>query len=402
MNKIHVLLVLSLALSCIWLSSNTFSTLGAINAKNVISLYGTIQSTQGTTPVNKAMYMYGGDQNSWLQYSDQTFVANNFGLIDVWWNTNSQSLASIKSKNPNIKIIGYKDVAGQYSYDDDWNIVNSNENWFVHDANGNRIQDTQYGWYLMDIGSLGWRQHYSSYVNSEINAKPSFDGVFADDVAPTLGGSYSSTVPASVISNWHTNMVEFLQYVKANLPFGKILIINTQEGIEYQSESTDYRNAADGFMIEGYLHAIWQQASEMPSQYTINREIAALSMYSSSKIVWAESGSVSPTPDMVKSCYAMFLLGINGTNGYFGFNDWPSSDGSHGYYSIMDTNIGSPTGPYYQSQNIYIRDFTAGKVLFNPTATTYTINLGGTYKLLDGTTVTTITLNPYSGEILTK
>ncbi len=65
----------------------------------------------------------------------------------------------------------------------------------------------------------------------------------------------------------------------------------------------------------------------------------------------------------------------------------------------MGTRIGSPVGAYYQSQNVYMRDFSGGKVVSNPTGGSYTVNLGGNYKLLDGTTVSSVTLAAYSAEI---
>jgi hypothetical protein len=125
------------------------------------------------------------------------------------------------------------------------------------------------------------------------------------------------------------------------------------------------------------------------------------------KIVWCASGSIVNSDSnemarMVKYCYASFLLGANGPKAHWGFNTWVSGDGSNGYYSIMDTQVGSATGTYYQSQNVYMRDFTNAKALFNPSPNTYTINLGGTYKTLSGTTVTSITISAYSGEILLR
>ena len=87
----------------------------------------------------------------------------------------------------------------------------------------------------------------------------------------------------------------------------------------------------------------------------------------------------------------------------FGFNDWFSFDGSHGYYPIMDTSIGSPTGATYQSQNVYMRDFTGGKVLLNPSDIQHTVgDLGGVFDDLAGQSVTSVTLAPHSGEILVK
>jgi hypothetical protein len=47
-----------------------------------------------------------------------------------------------------------------------------------------------------------------------------------------------------------------------------------------------------------------------------------------------------------------------------------------------------------------MRDFTNGKVLFNPSANSYTINLGSTY-YLNGSPITSLWVAAYSGYILT-
>jgi hypothetical protein len=64
--------------------------------------------------------------------------------------------------------------------------------------------------------------------------------------------------------------------------------------------------------------------------------------------------------------------------------------------------IGSPTDTYHQSQNVYVRDFTNGLALVNPSATTsYSVTLSGAYQDLYGHSVgTQVTLPPASGLVL--
>ena len=40
--------------------------------------------------------------------------------------------------------------------------------------------------YLMDVGNVGWRQHWLSYVNKKLEACSAYNGIFADDVWDTL------------------------------------------------------------------------------------------------------------------------------------------------------------------------------------------------------------------------
>jgi hypothetical protein len=51
---------------------------------------------------------------------------------------------------------------------------------------------------------------------------------------------------------------------------------------------------------------------------------------------------------------------------------------------------------------VYRRTFTKGIALVNPTTSTYTVSLGGSYKDLDGVRRTSITMAPHTGEVLVK
>jgi len=354
-------------------------------------------TTQPT--INKAVGVYGWGWTS----PDATFVAEHFGFLDTDFNAAYAVIQSIKAQNPNVIIVGYKDVMGVHTDYDDWAEVNSHEDWFVHDANGNRILNTVWGWYLMDVGNVGWRQHYVSYVNSKLASMPAFDGVFADDVWNTMTGYlsvFNTTVPSSYVANFHANMIGFLQYLKANLLSGKIVINNSDEW----GGTNDYINITDGELIEGFAHAPWDALTTYGRPYI---DVLA-NKCATGKLVCASSGIDSSTATqtqlniMLKFCYASFLMGMSGPKAYWlwsqtgnTYNDLDSC-----YQPIMDTALGQPTNTYYQSQNVYMRDFTGGKALVNPSANSYTVSLGGTYKLLDGTTVSSVTLQPHSGEIL--
>jgi hypothetical protein len=340
----------------------------------------------------------------------------------------SQStLQSLKTANPNIVILGYCDIIAMlpsYSY---WSTVNANENWFLHDVNGNRIIDPSFGWYLMDINSSGWRQCYTSYINSQLN-NSLFDGVFADDCwdqlslyvgwnlladAVTQATLTTSDISNSTLSNWHSDMIGMLKYVEGNIISGKKLVVNTYVSLDDPaSDNHDYINVTDGKMDEGFVHSTeWAltdfESSWFPPMSYINDMIIDSG---TGKIFFSENGGLIPNnpnstvlaevTQNVEYCYAATLLGMNGPNCYFSYQFWGSSDDSNGYYPIMSVNLGSPSDSYYQSQSVYMRDFTGGKVLFNPSANSYTVILGENYYLMNGTIVSSIVSGPWSGEIL--
>ena len=70
-------------------------------------------------------------------------------------------------------------------------------------------------------------------------------------------------------------------------------------------------------------------------------------------------------------------------------------------YPWSALNLGSPSGRYAKVNNVYQRSFSSGRVLVNPTPSTFTVKLGGTFHTLDGAVVTSVTLKANSAEILT-
>jgi hypothetical protein len=95
---------------------------------------------------------------------------------------------------------------------------------------------------------------------------------------------------------------------------------------------------------------------------------------------------------------------MNGGNCYFGYNVGAGAVYTYNagtkHMPNTPTNLGDPSGSYYQSQGVYMRDFTNGIVLYNPSHNSYTINLGSNYQLTNGSIVSSIVSGSWSGEIL--
>ncbi len=104
-------------------------------------------------------------------------------------------------------------------------------------------------------------------------------------------------------------------------------------------------------------------------------------------------------------CTASLLLGIKAgqKNIYFHNGDIEFLK-TYGQELFDKANsIGDPSGSYYIVNKLYVRDFSNGKALVNPTSSSYTINLGQEYENLNGQTVSgTYTVYAHTGEILTK
>lgn len=336
------------------------------------------------------------------------FVTSNFDMVIAGF---TSTISEVKALNPDVIVLGYRDVMAMHSNYDDWNEVNSHEDWFLHDVNGNRLIHRYWGWYAMDIGNTGWRSHYANYVKDKLDSYL-FDGVFADDVWDSFfaGSGWNpwtapiEDVPVEIKYRWHGDMLEMIRFVKESIS-EKLLIINT-------SNNDDYVDACDGKMHEGFVHSSWWALEEFHDDtFSWNSEVESLkSVSQKGKYFLAQSGTMIPdnpteadigqVQGMMIYCLSSYFLGVSGGNATFGFNSISSGDGSRGYYPEFDVSLGSPTNEYYSFASVYARDFTDGKVLVNPTALSYTVHLGVEYKTLDDQILSSLTLDAHSGVIL--
>ena len=97
---------------------------------------------------------------------------------------------------------------------------------------------------------------------------------------------------------------------------------------------------------------------------------------------------------------ASFLLGASGTTCLFAFSYGPGFDAP--LSGPLAAELGSPLGAYEKVGGVYRRSFEHGSVLVNPTLGTYTVPLGGTYVLPNGTTATEVSLGPHDATIVTS
>lgn len=377
----------------------------AQSTSNIISSSGTIVNLTTVNPVsiktNIHLCAYGLSV-----YSEEAILEKlaKFGLLIIEF-YQGPDLPQIRALNPNGIILGYKDIMGCSPDNPAYMEIKQHEDWFLHDLNGNRLVSKQFGWYAMDVGNQGWREYYAESINQQFK-NYTFDGVFADDVWNSFHydkwTSAATAISSEIGERWHNDMLGMIQFIKASIG-DKLLIINT-------SNNGDYVEACDGKMEEEFVHPSWYAIDEFHDDY-INWEQkvdALASITQSGKYYLAQSGTLTTSTtteqihDMMIYCYASYLLGANGEKSSFGFNDFYSGDGSNGYYSEFETNLGSALNSYYAINSLYTRDFVGGKVIVNPTATTCTINLEKYYVTLLGEEVKSIELLPHSGIILSN
>ena len=401
MNKTAILSVTIFIIFCLTVSSLSFAP---YTPTRTIATSGTIEPSTG---IYKHLVAYGYSKG----FTDEKieFISSHFDMLDTHWYDDvrvRESIVKLKQGNPRLIVIIYisaPSASPAISYYGDWSEIDLHEDWFLHDVDGNRLQIVwKSGWYGMDIRSEGWREHLADWCATLFEKCPHIDGIFVDNAwkifLHNLWTVPKEKIPIEYGQTWHEDMKSLLRLIKGRIG-NKLLIANTQD-------TADYVDVCDGIMSEGFVHPKWH--SNFDFRYNATYFINALSEISKKgKYFMAHSGArldgtEADTRRVMLYCLASYLLGYHGDKTTFG---WINIHGvSRGYCKEFDDakQIGSPINEYYSIGSVYARDFAEGKVLVNPTTSSYTVDLKSECKTLDGQTVSSVTLNAHSGIILLR
>lgn len=327
---------------------------------------------------NKFAVVYGF--NEWSEAHAQ-FIAKNHDLLvidminvrtdyripyETW-------IARIKKLNPKIIVLGYHALASVQEKTFEYENCNPNENWFIHDSNGQRIKDAAFQAYLMDIANSNYIQNWINETLEHTN--PLYDGVMIDAVWGSIDDNtevtFTSQPPQDFITNWRINVINFLKTVKVNLP-NKLIVINTGEGWRWNLKSTDFLSQVDGTFIEAFYHADWQTEEE-PRDISGMLDLL-IKCGKMGKMALCGSGNNGFSQKVLDYTYAMYYMGMN-SKSYFNFTSGGYFDPMKQYFASMNKNLIDPMGAYLLLNGVYTRDFRNGKATANLNTHTGTLEV---------------------------
>jgi hypothetical protein len=169
---------------------------------------------------------------------------------------------------------------------------------------------------------------------------------------------------------------------------------------------TDYAPYFDGFMVEGWCHAKWDNGwPAWRNETSWLAEVGELSNPAydhKAYIAFASSYGTQRNENEFLFCFASYLLGKNDTvDSFFGYNTGDPEYNGAAYHPEFDVDLGEPLGPYVYDQSLYQRQYERGLVAANLT----NFNLGldvpdGVYEDLYGAPVNFVTLSNHRGTVL--
>jgi hypothetical protein len=357
-------------------------------------------------PVWAAQSMGGGSVTATEAIAD----ARAFDVITAHAGNYQPFVSAMKRANPRLTLLVY--LNGTFGGKDPKRFPGW---WYMRDANGNQTRSTNYRNYLMDFTRPVWIDHIRRACADAIDAS-GYDGCYVDMLgAAPLKPAYLTSLPINrttgkvwTVGEWYQGTSALAAEIKEWVTPDLVLANGLRLGADYfnpAGPASGLLTGIDGGSAEMWLRlprdpltlhrteAEWKQDVGMLSDAG-SKGKSVLAMVK----IWA-NGTQAQKDAWHEYALASFLLGNDGRS-FFTFSYSESSDPTVPL-PWWNTALGTPSGGYAKVANVYQRSFARGRVLVNPTSSTYRVQLGASYRNLLGNIVTSVTLGPWTGRVLT-
>lgn len=346
------------------------------------------------------------DSNATFPSYADTASRNSVVILQAW---QTDRLRALKAANPNVKVLVYKNAAaacataaasGQISCGVSAAQAESN-GWLLLNTSGQPFSFSSYSWLkAADIGDPGYQDAWATNVLAELDSA-GWDGVFMDDVNPTIRYHYdvSSVAKYPSDSAYQGAMRSLLAAVGPRLQAaGKLAIANFGSWNSYPSVIRGWLEFTSGGMDEQFVK--WgtdPSVGYRPEVDWATQLQEAKEAQAAGKYFLAVTHSANGDARAARYGYGTALLAANGRTGFYMGADYTSET----WFPEYDLPIGTPTGPETRDANgVHRRLFSNGLVLVNPTASTRSVDFGGTYSGSGVSSATAATMAPQTALIL--
>ena len=282
-------------------------------------------------------------------------------------------------------------VDGQ-TWGNDYPTVTTNETWFWHDAQSQRVASSADGKLLMNVSVPGFAQYWEQSLEAQV-AAGDYDGVMFDSASPALlqgecGGNGANQDPrlagtaakttaftelgnATWIQAWQT----WISKLNGDLAAKGIPLIPNTSAFVTGWDDTDYTLTAGAF-VEGFADTSFAVSDWQASTNEL------LKLASLDKIMILQNYLSSASDVATRMYYLGNYLLVKGHHTYLDY----FAQGPLEWYPEWGIDLGAPTSAAttdvstLQSGGVYRRDFAKGSVLVNPTSSPVQVQLGGTYQ----------------------
>jgi hypothetical protein len=267
--------------------------------------------------------------------------------------------------------------------------------WLLTDSSGVPLQAAGYGNWLGDVGSPGFQKAWSDNVSTWLIAHHA-DGVFIDNVLCRITDLANGKTPSKypTDTDWSNAYVSFIQYVSTALRAkglyvsANVYCYGPPDGSANVAWWKRVVPSLDGAMTETFEQSPLDNSVlyfECPScSWTGNWKnmLGVLTTAQSlGKDAFALSYGAATDTRAMTYTRATYLLVWSGKGGSF---LWEPRSLTDPWNSAWTTNIGTPSGAMTQVGSSFVRDYTGGYVVVNPSQSSQTVALPAGLVTLSG------------------
>jgi hypothetical protein len=337
----------------------------------------------------------------------QATAAREHVVILQAWETNE--LEAIKAANPSTIVLMYQNASsastsasatGIYATGVSYRQASAN-GWLLKNTSGQPFTFQGENWlYATDIGSTAYQSAWAANVIAKLDAGP-WDGVFLDDVNPTIAYHYCVSCVAKYPSDatYSAAMGSFVAAVGPQIQAaGKLAVANIGSWSGFGSTVDPWLQSLSGAMDEQFLKWGTTAGAGYAAPATWRTQLQELALTQSEhKLFLGVTHSAAGDEQAALYGYATELLAGEGDASFSLAADYTNAT----WFPEYDYALGAPTGAYsVTSSGVYQRTFADGLALVNPTGSSQTVTLGGSYSGSGLSHVSTVTMAPQSGLVL--
>lgn len=292
----------------------------------------------------------------------------------------------------------------------------TNPEWILKDGYGNWLyipfacSGGTCSQYAADIGNPAFRAWWISQAQDAFN-RGNYAGMFVDDVNMNFNVSDgngnlvapidSNTGQTMTYTAWRSYVATFTQQIRAAFPSKSIIhnsiwyagpagVLDADPYIQSEIAAANTINMERGIASDGGLTG----GTGPWSVYALFAFVDRVHASAAGKGVNFGEYTVTPVQQMYG--LAGYFLLSNGNDYVSDLTVTPDN-----WFNGYDVTLGTPLGARTYNNGVFQRNFTGGIVLLGePGLATQTIQLGGSFQVLNGGTVTSVTLSGSQGIIL--
>ncbi len=344
--------------------------------------------------------------------ADAVNLARAYDVISATPFQFAKYLPAMRAANPHLIILVYMDAT--FAYRGQGNTYP--DSWYLRDAAGNKLVVKGWGLYPMDPTNPGWIANQVQTCKSLVAG--GYDGCMLDMLGPeaTSAGLYTNGQPIIspathhpyTAADWMAASARLAAAISSGISPKLVMGNGIGSGVVYFSPTASSRVLFGGVqngIAESWMRSAGSPVTTYPSLQVWKDAVDALANASShgwsmSVITKTWSGG---SPAQIEAWHefslASFLLGTGG-NDYYEFSSANTQAGIMYDSPLEHLNIGTPTGPYSQAGSVFVRQFTQGMILANPSTAAATVTLPQPYCMRSGRKVNSMTVGAHGAAFM--